>query len=136
MLAGFDAPSREECTADRFQSNSPQQALTLLNDPSFVEAARGFALRVLREKPATDEERIRHAVKLALARDTKPGESESLMKFLTGQRDFYKSKPDDAKAFLKTGLSDVGAGHDPAELAAWAQLCRVILNLHETITRY
>lgn len=60
MLAGFDAPSREECTADRFQSNSPQQALTLLNDPSFVEAARGFALRITREKPGTDEERIRN----------------------------------------------------------------------------
>ena len=49
MLAGFDAPSREECTVDRLQSNSPQLALTLLNDPSFVDAARGFALRVIRE---------------------------------------------------------------------------------------
>ena len=136
MLAGFDAPSREECTADRFQSNSPQQALTLLNDPSFVEAARGFALRVIREMPGTDDDRIRHAMKLALAREAKPGEIESLAKFLTTQREFYKTKPDDAVAFLKTGLSDPGTGQDPAELAAWAQLCRVILNLHETITRY
>ncbi len=136
MLAGFDAPSREECTADRFQSNSPQQALTLLNDPSFVEAARGFALRVIREKPENDADRIRHAIKLALAREMKAGELESLTKFLTTQREAYKTKPDDAKAFLKIGLSDPGAGQDPAELAAWAQLCRVILNLHETITRY
>ena len=136
MLAGFDAPSREECTADRFQSNSPQQALTLLNDPSFVEAARGFALRVIREKPGTDADRIRHAITLALAREAKAGELESLTKFLTTQREAYKTKPDDAKAFLKIGLSDPGAGLDPAELAAWAQLCRVILNLHETITRY
>ena len=137
MLAGFDAPSREECTADRFQSNSPQQALTLLNDPSFVEAARGFALRVIREKPdAADTDRISHAIRLALAREAKASELESLSKFLQTQRDFYKTKPEDAKAFLKTGLSDPGAGQDPAELAAWAQLCRVILNLHETITRY
>ncbi|MES2924902.1 MAG: PSD1 and planctomycete cytochrome C domain-containing protein [Verrucomicrobiota bacterium] len=136
MLAGFDAPSREECAADRFQSNSPQQALTLLNDPSFVEAARAFALRVIREKSGTDDDRIRHAIKLALARDAKPSEVESLGKFLTTQRDFYKTKPHDAVAFLKTGLSDPGAGHDPVELAAWSQLCRVILNLHETITRY
>jgi len=136
MLAGFDAPSREECTADRFQSNSPQQALTLLNDPSFVEAARAFALRVLRENPGDDGERIRHAVKLALAREAKSAEVESLGKFLTRQRDFYQTKPDDAVAFLKTGVSDPGDGQDPAELAAWSQLCRVILNLHETITRY
>src|SRR5690606_29131479 len=63
MLAGFDAPSREECSADRFQSNSPQQALTLLNDPSFVEAARGFALRVSRESSGkSDAEKINHAM--------------------------------------------------------------------------
>ncbi len=137
MLAGFDAPSREVCTADRFQSNSPQQALTLLNDPTFVEAARGFALRVSRENPAsTDAVKIAAAVRLALAREPKPAELASLTKFLSLQRDYYRSKPDDAVAFLKTGLSDPGTGQDPAELAAWSQLCRVILNLHETITRY
>ena len=133
MLAGFDAPSREECTADRFQSNRPQQALTLLYDPSFVEAARGFALRLA---SGTDEERIRKALKIALSRDPKPGELESLARFLHTQRENYKSKPEDAMAFLKIGLSNPGAGQDPAELAAWTQLCRVILNLHETITRY
>jgi hypothetical protein len=133
MLAGFDAPSREECTADRFQSNSPQQALTLLNDPSFVEAARGFALRL---QSGTDESRIREALKIALSRDPKPGELESLAKFLKTQRENYNTKPDDAMAFLKIGLSNPGTGQDPVELAAWTQLCRVILNLHETITRY
>lgn len=137
MLAGFDAPSREECTADRFQSNSPQQALTLLNDPSFVEAARGFALRIRREKPEADEAgKISHAVRTALSREAKAEELASLGKFLSEQRDFYQSKPEDAKAFLKTGLSDPGAGEEPADLAAWTQVCRVILNLHETITRY
>ena len=133
MLAGFDAPSREECTADRFQSNSPQQALTLLNDPSFVEAARGFALRL---KSGTDEERIREALKIALSRDPKSSELESLAKFLATQRETYKAKPEDAGAFLKIGLSNLGIGQDPSELAAWTQLCRVILNLHETITCY
>ena len=85
MLAGFDAPSREECTVDRLQSNSPQLALTLLNDPSFVDAARGFALRVIREKPGTVADRIRHAITLALAREVKAGELESLTAFLTTQ---------------------------------------------------
>lgn len=137
MLAGFDAPSREECSADRFQSNSPQQALTLLNDPSFVEAARGFALRLARENPeADDAAKIRQAIRLALSREPKPGEIDGLAKFLTAQRTSYQEKPDEAVAFLKTGISDPGAGHDPAELAAWTQLCRVLLNLHESITRY
>jgi hypothetical protein len=137
MLAGFDAPSREECSADRFQSNSPQQALTLLNDPSFVEAARGFALRLDREKPgAGDAEKIQHALRIALSREAKPAEVESLTAFVAERRKFYQAHPDDATAFLKTGLSDPGNGRDPVELAAWAQLCRVILNLHETITRY
>ena len=137
MLAGFDAPSREECTADRFQSNSPQQALTLLNDPSFVEAARGFALRLNREKPGADDaEKVRHALRIALSREAKPAEIESLTAFIAERRKFYQSKPEDAAAFLKTGLSDPGGGQDPVELAAWAQLCRVVLNLHETITRY
>jgi len=137
MLAGFDAPSRETCTADRFQSNSPQQALTLLNDPSFVEAARGFALRILGENEGAGEaEKIHHAMRLALSREAKPNELESLTKFLATQLDQYKSKPEDAIALLKTGQSNPVTGRDPAELAAWVQLCRVILNLHETITRY
>lgn len=137
MLAGFDAPSREECTADRFQSNSPQQALTLLNDPTFVEAARGFALRVIRENPdAKDAGRITAAMRIALSRDAAASDMDSLTKFLAQQREFYKANPNDAVAFLKTGLSDPGTGQDPAELAAWTQLCRVILNLHESITRY
>jgi hypothetical protein len=137
MLAGFDAPSREECTADRFQSNSPQQALTLLNDPTFVEAARGFALRLTKEKPGTDDAaKIDYAVHLALARAPQAAELSSLTAFLQQQRDEYKAKPDDAAALLKTGQSDPGTGQDPVELAAWTQFCRVLLNLHETITRY
>jgi len=137
MLAGFDAPSREECAADRGQSNSPQQALTLLNDPSFVEAARGFALRLHREHPdASEPEKITRAIRLALGREPKPGEVESLAELLTTRREAYRTKPEDAAAFLKTGQSDPGTGNDPAELAAWTQLCRVLLNLHETITRY
>lgn len=137
MLGAFDAPSREECTADRLQSNSPQQALTLLNDPSFVEAARALALRLVHDKPEMDDSgKINHAIRLALARSAKPSELASLTVFLKKQRDFYHTKPADAQAFLKVGFSDPGTGQDPAELASWAQLCRVILNLHESITLY
>jgi hypothetical protein len=137
MLAAFDAPSREICTAERFQANSPQQALALLNDPTFVEAAHAFAQRLARELPdADDETRIRHALKLAVSREPRDGELDSLKSFLTKQREFYQKKPDDAKKLVSTGQSGPPLKGDPVELAAWSQLCRVILNLHESITRY
>ncbi len=138
MLAAFDAPSREECTPSRFQANSPQQALVLLNDPTFVEAARTFAKRLSFEKPdADDETRIRHALKLAVARDPRDGELESLLAFLDEQRARYRDTEEDAADLLRTGQSGIELdGPAAAELAAWTQLCRVLLNLHETITRY
>ena len=108
MLANFDAPSREECTVARVVSNTPQQALTLLNDPSFVEAAAAFADRL----KGSDGERIDMAYRYALGRPAKPAEKESLLRFLDDQR--------------KTC----------SNAAAWISLCRVILNLHETITIY
>ncbi len=137
MLAGFDAPSREECSADRFLSNSPQQALTLLNDPSFVEAARAFAVRIEREKPgATDSEKIRHAFITALSREPRAEELQSLTNFLESQRENYSNKPEEAKALLATGFSPPTISDDAANLAAWTHVCRVLLNLHETITRF
>jgi hypothetical protein len=137
MLAAFDAPSREECSASRYQANSPQQALALLNDPSFVEAARAFAQRLMREKPGADDASvIRHALRLALAREPRQGETESLTDFVRKQRLVYESKPEDAAALLETGQSAPLVVDNAVELAAWTQFCRVLLNLHETITRY
>lgn len=137
MMAGFDAPSREECSADRLQSNSPQQALILLNDPSFVEAARAFAASLMTENPQmADNERIGTAMRRALSRDPKPGEAEGLEKFLNEQRAAMKSADNQPDAFLKIGQWKTDSPLDPAEFAAWTQVCRVILNLHETLTRY
>ncbi|MES2982872.1 MAG: PSD1 and planctomycete cytochrome C domain-containing protein [Verrucomicrobiota bacterium] len=113
MLAAFDAPSREECAIDRFQSNSPQQALTLLNDPTFVEAAKGLAARLETELPnSSDAEKINRAYLLALSREPTPQERDNLIAFLE------KLRKEDPKT------------------DATGQLCRVILNLHETITRF
>jgi Protein of unknown function (DUF1553)/Protein of unknown function (DUF1549)/Planctomycete cytochrome C len=137
MLAAFDAPSREECTAERFQANTPQQALALLNDPSFVEAARAFAQRLIRELPdAKDDARIGRAIKLALSRDPRDGEVSSLSALLEKQRALYQKDPEAAKALIAIGQTGASVSGDPAELAAWTQFCRVILNLHETITRF
>lgn len=132
MLINFDAPARDECTALRSYSNTPQQALTLLNDPTFVEAARAMAARLL-ALPAG--ERLAHGFRLAMGRDIKPAERPSLEKLIADQTSYYKANPADAAKLLKVGFSPPPPG-DPAELAAWTQACRVLLNSHEAITRY
>lgn len=136
MLANFDAPSREECTANRVVSDTPQQALTLLNDPTFMEAARVFALHVLTGNPGGDSEKLSAAFQRALARNPNRAESASLLQFLAVQREQYAHTPDDAAKLIRIGNTPVATGRDTVELAAWTQVCRVILNLHETITRF
>jgi hypothetical protein len=136
MLANFDAPGREECTAIRNVSNTPQQALTLLNDPSFVEASRLFAGKILAAKATTDAQRLDLIFRRTLARAPKATEQESLAKFLAQQRAYYTANAADAKKLLQIGYTPEPASANEAELAAWTQVCRVVLNLHETITRY
>lgn len=136
MLANFDAPMRDECTANRPNSNTPQQALTLLNDPTFVEAARVMAERLLVEKSSDDAARIQTAFGLALGRRAGDKEISSLNAFLKEQREAYRKNSVDAGKIIRVGLSPVADKPDPVELAAWTSLCRVVLNLQETITRY
>jgi len=136
MLANFDAPARDECAAARTQSNTPQQALTLLNDPSFVEAARVFAARLLQDSTATsDDARIERAFQLALNRQPKPQERDALRHFLASQRTHFAASPEDAAKLIATGIAP--AANLPApEHAAWTQFSRALLNAHEVITRY
>ena len=136
MLANFDAPAREECTANRVVSNTPQQALTLLNDPTFVEASRVFAERLLARKKLSDAERIDLAYRLALGRPVKPTELKSLAAFLAAQRAHYAASKEEAPELLHVGNAPAPKERAEAESAAWVQLTRVVLNLHETITRY
>lgn len=135
MLANFDAPSREDCTAMRIPSNSPQQALTLLNDPAFVEASRALAQRLLEQK-GEDADRIRTVYRRALARDPRDAELQSLLAFIQRMRASYREKPEDAGRLIGAGNLRAPAEVDKVELAAWTNLCRVVLNLQETITRY
>lgn len=127
MLANFDAPMRDECIAARGVSNTPQQALTLLNDPSFTEAARVFA-----ENTRTGD--IQALFERALGRRPKQAEAESLAKFHQSQLEYFKAHPDDAAKLQKVGLKPAAAL--TPEAAAWTATCRVVLNLHETMTRY
>ena len=133
MLA-FDASSREECTAERARSNIPQQALALLNDPSFVEAARALAGRVLKEAPGDDATRLIWIWREALQRPPNDAEKAMLTTLLTKHREQFHQDVAAAQAFTKIGAFTVGE-IDPAELAAWSSVARVVLNLHEFITR-
>lgn len=136
MLKAFDAPSREECTARRPTSNTPLAALALLNDPSFVEAARVFAARILREGGSSDMDRIRWAWKTALSRDATADEIGPLLTLLLTNRTTYATSIEAADRLLAVGLAPKPADVDPVELATWTSLARALLNLHETITRY
>jgi Protein of unknown function (DUF1553)/Protein of unknown function (DUF1549)/Planctomycete cytochrome C len=137
MLANFDAPPREECTANRNVANTPQQALTLLNDPTFVEAARVLAESLLSHGDLKDDDaRIDRLYQRALARSAKPAERASLAGFLSQQRRAFHEQPAEAERLLHVGQSPQAKGLDPSEVAAWTTVCRVVLNLHETITRY
>jgi hypothetical protein len=137
MLANFDAPSREDCVAMRTGANSPQQALTLLNDPSFVEASRVWAGRLMAAPLKDDGERLEAAFEQALARPITSREKASLATLLARLRDEYKARAGDASKLLKVGVAPEPSGKaDVIELAAWSNVCRAILNLHETITRY
>ncbi|WP_165250071.1 PSD1 and planctomycete cytochrome C domain-containing protein [Paludisphaera soli] len=137
MLANFDAPAREECTASRNSANTPQQALTLLNDPTFVEGARVLAAKLLAETGSTsDEDRLDGLFKIVLARPILPAERVSLLTFLAERRRAFREDPAAAEALLNVGQAPAPEDADPAEVAAWAATCRVVLNLHETITRY
>ncbi|MFK8113329.1 MAG: DUF1553 domain-containing protein [Rubripirellula sp.] len=137
MLVNFDAPSRDECTADRTQSNSPQQALTLLNDPQFVEAAMAMANRLSMDHPQAEfNAMLDHAFLSALSRRPNSDERESLNGLFDRQLKYFQANPEDAKKTLASDQTHASSDKSQAKRAALAQVCRVILNLHETITRY
>ncbi len=135
MLANFDAPSREDCICTRNVSNTPQQALTLLNDPTFVEAARVLAADVM-TRAKDDPARLSAIYQRILLRLPRDNERASLEKFIQANRAYFKTAPDEAKKLIHVGNSLVPDKIDETELAVWTSACRVILNLHETITRY
>lgn len=132
----FDAPTREECSVERPRSNTPLQALVLLNDPTFVEAARTFAERILREGGSSVAERIDWAYREAVSRSADRRATQVLGGIYRKHRSEYDGDRLAAKQLLDMGQAPVPEDFDEAELAAWTSVARVILNLHETITRY
>ena len=131
MLA-FDAPSREECTAERPRSNTPLQALVLLNDPTYVEASRAFAERILAEGGTDPASRIAWACHEVLSRPPSEEESQLLGNLFTSQRKRYDTDETAAAELLAVGQKE---SQPSSELAAYTAIARTLLNLHETITR-
>jgi uncharacterized protein DUF1553/uncharacterized protein DUF1549/cytochrome c/concanavalin A-like lectin/glucanase superfamily protein len=134
-LNTFDVPDREVCTARRPKTNTPLQALATMNDTIQLEAARKLAERMMLDGGATATERLSYAFQLATARKPKAAESSTLNSLLEKRLGVYRKNPGAAKAFISVGASKQNEKLDPVELAAYANLASLILNLDETITR-
>jgi hypothetical protein len=134
-MATFDAPDREKCTARRAMTNTPLQALVLMNDPSYVEAARALGQRALLEGGKDDKSRIAYTFRLATARTPTGKEYAVLRVLLNKERAGFARDPKAAMALVSVGESKPRAGVDPIELAAWTTVASAILNLDETITK-
>ena len=112
-----------------------RNALVLLNDPTYVEAARALAARTLKEGAETDEQRLDWLYRIVLSRPAQATESEILFRVLEKHKQTYAEDPQAAQQFLEVGMRPIPDDLDQAELAAWTSITRIILNLHETITR-
>ncbi len=134
-LLAFDAPSREECTVNRPRSNTPQQALVLLNDPTYVEAARALAVRIVKDGGGDTGKRLEFAFREVLTRSPRENELKVLVPLYEKHLQQYKADPAAADKLLAVGESKTPDDLDKTELAAWTSIARVLLNLHETITR-
>ena len=135
MMQTFDATGREFCTARRFRTNTPLQALLLLNGPQFVEAARHFGKRMIVEGGDSSQSRIKFGFELATSRLPDKVELEILAAYLNNRLDHYRSNPKAAIKMLRVGQSPQSNELDSIEHAAWMDVARTLLNLDETINR-
>jgi len=134
-MATFDAAGREACTVRESRTNTPLQALDLMNDVTYVEASRGLAQRMMREGGATAAERIAFAFRLATSRLPRSKEAEILLNSFQHFVDTYKTNPPAAAKLLSEGESPIDSSFDPPELAAYTGVASLILNLDETVTK-
>jgi hypothetical protein len=131
----FDAPTREYCVVRRPRTNTPLQALVLMNDPQFVEAARAFAQRMMTEVSGDAKKRITYAVRLATGRTPGADEIKVLLDVYHKQLAEFRTNAEEAEKFLNVGSFKANADLDKDELAAWTTIASMILNLDETVTK-
>ncbi len=134
QMAIFDAPSRESCRVRRERTNTPLQALLLLNDPQFVECARGMASRVLAQ-PGDVQTRAAWALSVALARPAEPAEVAEVAALVDEQRAAFAADPDSARALIAIGDAPPDPALDPIDLAAWTVGANLLFNLDELVQK-
>ena len=136
QLLAFDAPTREECTAARMKSNTPKAALVLLNDPTFIEAARELAELAVTSGGTSDDDRIAFLWKRVLSRPPAAEERALVKGLLDRRRAEFEADPKAATELLAVGIAPRDTTLNEPELAAWTAAARAVLNLHEAIARY
>ena len=134
-LQAFDAPEREFCMVRRSVTNTPLQALALMNDPTYVEASRKLAERMLTEAGKSPSERIQFAYRLCVSRPATPAEQKIVKSLLDDQLTRFHKDPKAAEKLLAVGESKRDEKLDVVELAAWTTIASTLLNLDETITK-
>jgi Protein of unknown function (DUF1553) len=135
MMANFDAASRESCVVRETRTNTPLQALNLMNDVVFGEAARALGQRMIKEGGADSASRLRFGFQLATGRTPSDVEESILRGSLQYHLDHFAGKSQDIRAFLAQGESHYDPSLNPRELAAYAAVGSLLLNLDETITK-
>jgi hypothetical protein len=135
FMSNFDAPNREQFCSRRDRSNTPLQALQLMNDVQHVEAARGLATRLLGEASGDDAGRIEWLFRTVLARRPQPAEAAVVAESLAGHRKRYAADADAARKLVTQGESKPSGSLPVDELAAWTLVANMMLNLDETLTR-
>jgi len=134
-MATFDAPDRETCQVRRARTNTPLQALVLMNDVQYVEAARKFAERVMMLGGSTSDQRVTFAFQSVLNRQPAETERQSLSNLYEEYLSQFRSDPEAATKLLAAGESPRNNQLDPVEQAAWTMVTHLLLNLSETVTR-
>jgi hypothetical protein len=134
-MSTFDAPSRENCTVRRPRTNTPLQALALMNDKQYIDAARKLAERMLLDGGTTPESRLIYGFRWATARPPNTHELEVLRRTLDKQIAIFRADPPAAEKLVAYGDSPRNANLDPIEHAAWTMLANLLINLDETITK-
>ena len=134
-MVAFDAPSRNTCTVRRQRTNTPLMALVTLNDPTFVEAARAMAERIMTEAATSNQKRVDFAFRLVTARQPTATVRQVLLNVLDEELERYRNDLDGVQQLLDGGESPRNDEMNPTDHAAWTTVCRLILNLDETITK-
>jgi hypothetical protein len=134
-MVAFDAPSREVCEVRRIRTNTPLQALVVLNDPVYIEAAQALARRIMADTESSVAEKIIHAFQRATGRQPEAKEMFRLSQLYQSEHDHYTKNPEDALAMAADPLGPLPENCDPAEAAAWTVVANVLLNLDEVLTK-